>query len=238
MLAFTGCRISEALSLTRDSIDFEARNVTFRCLKKRGQIIYRAVPLPPHFLRLLERWFGKKGGHSGPLWPWSRMTGYRRVTEIMRGARIEGSYATPKGLRHAFGVRAIQAGVPLTLVQKWLGHADIKTTAIYTNAMGPEEQEIAARMWHPAARGSATPGATLPSTAEALGFAGLAMTPVVPVIATAALVPVMANPPAPFPASDTPENPENAREERLEFQIKRLHACSLLQFWIECNRYY
>lgn len=75
------------------------------------------------------------------------MTGYRRICEVMSDAMVQGSYASPKGLRHGFGVRAIQASVPLTLVQRWLGHADIKTTAIYTSAVGPEEREIASRMW-------------------------------------------------------------------------------------------
>src|SRR5690606_20851372 len=56
MLAFTGCRISEALSLTRDSIDFEAKHVIIRCLKKRGRQVFRAIPLPPDFLIALRRW--------------------------------------------------------------------------------------------------------------------------------------------------------------------------------------
>jgi integrase/recombinase XerD len=38
-------------------------------------------------------------------------------------------------------------GVPLNIIQKWLGHADIATTAIFTNVLGPEERAIAARMW-------------------------------------------------------------------------------------------
>lgn len=147
MLAFSGCRISEALSLTRDSIDFEAEHVIIRCLKKRGKRVFRAIPLPPDYLKLLRRWLAKVKHGTSLLWPWSRMTGYRRICEVMHSAGVKGSYATPKGLRHAFGVRAIQASVPLTLVQRWLGHADIKTTAIYTGAMGPEEREIAARMW-------------------------------------------------------------------------------------------
>ena len=33
------------------------------------------------------------------------------------------------------------------LVQKWLGHAQLTTTAIYANPVGEEEQSIAARMW-------------------------------------------------------------------------------------------
>jgi len=66
----------------------------------------------------------------------------------MRAAGIaNGPHAAPKGLRHGFGIHAIRSGVPLNLVQRWLGHASIKTTAIYLQAMGVEEREIAARMW-------------------------------------------------------------------------------------------
>jgi integrase len=32
-------------------------------------------------------------------------------------------------------------------LQRWLGHASMTTTAIYLEAMGDEEREIAARMW-------------------------------------------------------------------------------------------
>ena len=168
MMAFTGCRISEALSMTGDSIDFEAGHVIIRCLKKRGKQVFRAIPLPSDFLRHLRRWLGAQAHGSAPLWPWSRMTGYRRICEIMQAAGVHGSYATPKGLRHAFGVRAIQASVPLTLVQRWLGHADIKTTAIYTSAMGPEERDIAARMWRskPMWSKSAKPGNLPPQERE------------------------------------------------------------------------
>jgi integrase/recombinase XerD len=37
--------------------------------------------------------------------------------------------------------------VSLNLVQRWLGHASMNTTAIYLQAIGNEEREIAARMW-------------------------------------------------------------------------------------------
>jgi len=154
MLAVTGCRISEALAMTVRNVDFEAKHVIIQSLKKRGKLVFRAVPLPAKFLKELGKWFSASPLDDARLWPWSRMTGYRRICEVMQKARIFGSYASPKGLRHGFGVRAIQANVPLTLVQKWLGHADIKTTAIYTCAMGPEEREIAARMWRSSRAGS------------------------------------------------------------------------------------
>jgi integrase/recombinase XerD len=44
-------------------------------------------------------------------------------------------------------LHAIRCGVPLNLVQKWLGHARMETTAIYLQATGPEEREMAERMW-------------------------------------------------------------------------------------------
>lgn len=33
------------------------------------------------------------------------------------------------------------------MLQKWLGHAQLTTTATYADAIGPEERDIAARMW-------------------------------------------------------------------------------------------
>jgi integrase len=35
----------------------------------------------------------------------------------------------------------------LDLVQKWLGHAQLTTTALYADAVGVEEKNIARRMW-------------------------------------------------------------------------------------------
>jgi len=55
---------------------------------------------------------------------------------------INGPQASPKGLRHGLGVASVpsvQAGIPLNMVKKWLGHAQLSTTAIYTDATGAEE---------------------------------------------------------------------------------------------------
>lgn len=148
LIAVTGCRISEALALTPANIDFEARIIVFECLKKRRRHVYRSIPVPAGLLqslRILLRSARLRDGER--IWSWSRMTGYRRVREVMERAGLNGTHASPKGLRHGFGVSAIQSGVPLNMVQRWLGHADMKTTAIYTSAMGPEERDIAARMW-------------------------------------------------------------------------------------------
>lgn len=147
MQAMTGCRISEVLSLSTNSIDFSSGHVVIDTLKKRDKKVYRSIPIPEWLLSLLEEQINSEILNKNLLWPWSRMTAYRRVCEVMDLAGIVGPHACPKGLRHSFAVRAIQSGAPLNLVQRWLGHSDIKTTAIYTNVMGPEERAIAARMW-------------------------------------------------------------------------------------------
>ena len=94
-----------------------------------------------HGLREAQR--GRDEGRNVRLWPWGRATAWRRVTEVMSMAGISGPQASPKGLRHGFGVAAVQAGIPLNMVQKWLGHAQLSTTAIYADAVGAE----AVRRW-------------------------------------------------------------------------------------------
>ena len=65
----------------------------------------------------------------------------------MQAVRLDGPHASPKGLRHGFGVAAVTAAFRSTLVQRWLGHAQLTTTAIYADAVGAEEKDIARRMW-------------------------------------------------------------------------------------------
>jgi integrase/recombinase XerD len=153
-LAYAGCRLSEALALTADRVDLAAGVLVIESLKKRRTGIYRAVPVPPalldaldlvHGIREHQARRGKGGGEQ--LWPWSRMTGWRAVHAVMAAAGLDGPRASPKGLRHGFGVAAVSAGIPLNLVQKWLGHAQLTTTAIYADAVGAEEKDIARRMW-------------------------------------------------------------------------------------------
>lgn len=146
-LAHTGCRLSEALALTADRVDAGAGVLVFESLKKRRKGIFRAVPVPPSFLRDLEQAHDLRSLGDSRIWDWSRTTGWRRVREVMEAAKVEGLRATPKGIRHGFGIKAVTSEVPLNMTQKWLGHARLATTSIYTDAIGPEERMIAERMW-------------------------------------------------------------------------------------------
>jgi len=149
-LAYTGCRISEALALTRASVQATEGIISIRSLKKRGLMIVREVPVPSLLIAELERVHGLSSSHPlQRLWPLSRGRAWQLIKDVMIEAGIaEGVHASPKGLRHGFGLHAIRCGIPLNLVQRWLGHASMTTTAIYLQAVGSEEREIAARMWN------------------------------------------------------------------------------------------
>src|ERR1044072_4470884 len=93
MLLYSGCRISEALALTVRSIDFPAKSVVLRTLKKRGgKPVYRSVPLPDHYLDELNLVHNlKKEKKEGlKIWSWSRATASRKVDAVMQKARIKG----------------------------------------------------------------------------------------------------------------------------------------------------
>ena len=66
---------------------------------------------------------------------------------VRESAGIEGPQACPRGLRHSWGVAAVQAGIPLTTIAAVLEHADVSTTAIYTTAIGAEARELVSRVW-------------------------------------------------------------------------------------------
>ena len=148
-LAYTGARISEVLSLTAGNIDTEAGVIVIESLKKRRRGVFRHVPVPDTLLVELAREHRiRSGATERRLWPMSRTTAWKKIKTVMIEAAVPSFCASPKGLRHAFGVAGIvTADIPLNLMQRWLGHSRIETTAIYANAVGPEERAIATRMW-------------------------------------------------------------------------------------------
>lgn len=159
-LHFTGCRPSELVEITPARVDLAGGTVTIRSLKKRrdasgaSKIVFRSVPVPPDYLDTLntahcirEAQTSRRRARA-PIWPLSRV----RIGQIVKGIMTEAGipdapHRSPKGLRHGFGINATVNGVPLHMLQRWMGHAQLSTTAIYADAVGREEQDIAARMW-------------------------------------------------------------------------------------------
>jgi integrase len=159
-LHWTGCRPSELLEITPAKIDLSGGTIAIRSLKKRKdangvqKALFRSIPVPPELTDTLNTAHGIREAQrsrrktTAPIWPLSRVRVWQIVKKVMIEAGIpDAPYRSPKGLRHGFGVHATVQGVPLHLLQRWLGHAQLSTTAIYADAVGKEEQDIAAKMW-------------------------------------------------------------------------------------------
>jgi integrase len=150
-LMWSGGRISELLALTPAAVDLDRALITLVTLKRRRRM-FREIPLPAELLRDLNHLFDIRGRQQdinlahARLWPWSRTTAWRRIKEVMACANLYGQAAMPKGLRHTFGVYAF-AVAPPHLVQRWMGHASLRTTAIYGEVSGAEERAFASQMW-------------------------------------------------------------------------------------------
>ncbi len=146
IIYWTGVRLGEALAIYPRHIDFFKGVLIIKSLKKRGRVIHRQIPLPPFILNSLKQNVSHKIAEK-PIWMFSRRTGCRYIKKVMLSANIEGPQACARGLRHSFAVNCVINHIPLSLLQKWMGHSSILITAIYTQIMGDDEIQLAARTW-------------------------------------------------------------------------------------------
>jgi integrase/recombinase XerD len=153
VLVLTGARISEVLALTPERLDDANCAINFETLKRRRKGVIRAVPVPRSLLQYLEAVHNYRKaqkdsvGTTEKLWSWSRTTAWRRVKHVMKISASPEFLAKPKSLRHAFGAEAASRLISLTLIKKWMGHASLRSTVIYTTLVGAEERALAQRTW-------------------------------------------------------------------------------------------
>ena len=153
-LAYTGCRISEALALDTSRVDLSDKSITFQTLKQRDKVRYRSVPCPDGLIDALELVHrirktqkSKRQTQNPALWSWGRTQATKHVKNVMEAAGIEGTHASPKGLRHGFGVRMAQKTRNPRLVQKLMGHTKLENTAIYMDLVGEEARAEVVGAW-------------------------------------------------------------------------------------------
>ena len=135
-LSRSGCRISEALSLTVASIDFANRLLHCLTLKRRTYQ-ERTIPLTGETAGVIAEYIAIHSlqRHSR-LFPFTRKTAYLKVQFACQYAGFnDDERSHPHSFRHTFAVNAIMNGVPLPVLQNWLGHRDIANTLIYTQVL-------------------------------------------------------------------------------------------------------
>jgi len=123
-ILYSGLRISELLSLTKESLIPHKGRLLIRVVGKGNK--ERFIPLPPSFARELQDYSGKVEGER--LFP----LGYQGVRHIFkRLSERTGLKLHPHKLRHTFATILVDSGVDIRVIQEFLGHASPNTSARY-----------------------------------------------------------------------------------------------------------
>jgi integrase len=124
----TGCRLGEAIKL--EHRDHDDVHVRFQ-LRKGGKS--GAVPITTRVREVLQRRKQAAGGEGLVFLKWD----VHRANYVWNGVKkslgITDDEAVIHAFRHTCASRLVQAGVPIQVVQQWLGHATLKMTLRYAH---------------------------------------------------------------------------------------------------------
>jgi len=148
LLAHTGLRLSELLDLKRGDLDLAGQRLRIEDAKgRRDRVVYLSAACVQALSRYLT---GQPGTPDAPLLchPSGQAVSYRWVQQQVRqwGEAAGVAGVSAHRLRHTFATRLINLGVPVTTLQRLLGHRDLGTTQRYAQVMDP----TAERQYHQA----------------------------------------------------------------------------------------
>jgi integrase/recombinase XerD len=145
-----GLRVSEGIALQVADIDGERKAIHVRRGKGKKD---RYVPLPESNLRMLRRYWAS---HRNPTWifptPPHRCTDQSIAPDHMSASGVRQAFrlslrdsgiqklATVHTLRHSYATHLLEDGVSLPVIQAYLGHARISSTAIYLHLTAISEE--------------------------------------------------------------------------------------------------
>jgi integrase/recombinase XerD len=147
MLAYSGgLRVSEVVSLKTYAIDSKRMTIFISAAKGKKD---RQVTLSPVLLVMLREYaLEYKLNKKGYLFEGStKNTAYstRSLQEVLQAAKKKAGVFKPgsiHSLRHSFATHLIEKGTDVTMIQKLLGHNDIKTTLIYLHTSNKDLLKI------------------------------------------------------------------------------------------------
>ena len=136
-----GLRLQEGVQLQVGHIDSDRMQLQVRQGKGNKD---RYIPLPQRTLELLREYWAS---HRHPVWLFPRRGRFGvamvQATEPMSGRSIQHALAaalkesgiqkkvTVHTLRHSYATHLLEAGINLRLIQSYLGHKSLSTTAVY-----------------------------------------------------------------------------------------------------------
>ena len=149
-----GLRVSEIVSLNRDSINLERREFVVRGKRSKDRPIFISKTAAEHLKNYLcvrhdslPALFLNNSRHQQAV---DTSGDFRRLTArsvqriIDKYARAAGiiKHVTPHTLRHSFATDLLMNGADIRSVQALLGHSNISTTQIYTHVTDAHLRDI------------------------------------------------------------------------------------------------
>jgi integrase len=128
-LSFTGMRLGEARNLVWN--DVEEDRIIVRGTKSKSA--YRFIPIHHRLATLI----GQIKKHRALVLPHQSVLVCKRIDKAIRKActLLKTPYLRHHDLRHYFATQAVQSGVDMPTIAKWLGHADggVLAMKVYSN---------------------------------------------------------------------------------------------------------
>lgn len=155
----TGARISEAVGVDVDDLDFDSAVVRLTGKGKKERIVpvgsYAVEALTSYLVRVRPELVGVGKGtpavflnsRGGRL---SRQSAWAVLGKAAERAGVD-VVVSPHTLRHSFATHLLDGGADVRVVQELLGHASVTTTQIYTLVTVDRLREVYATA-HPRAR--------------------------------------------------------------------------------------
>jgi site-specific recombinase XerD len=140
VLAHTGIRLNELVDLCRGDLDLAGGRLRIDQGKgRKDRVVYLSDTAQQALDRYLAAW--PLQALDAPLFYRTAREplGYRWVEYRLRqlGDEAGVAHVTPHRLRHTLATRLINRGMPVTTLQKLLGHADLNTTQRYAHVADP-----------------------------------------------------------------------------------------------------
>ncbi|MFH1978751.1 MAG: tyrosine-type recombinase/integrase [Candidatus Aenigmatarchaeota archaeon] len=156
-----GRRVSEVLLLKKEDILWDDKMIIFTILKRKKPI-KELKPVDEGTMKLLDLYVNeniqmhglRKKMEDGRLFPITRQYVFklmRKLGDKTGIIQVGKTKLHPHHLRHSFAIHAVRTSVKstedLSKLQRYMGHANISTTAHYLQFSPSEQRSIITDMW-------------------------------------------------------------------------------------------
>ena len=135
-----GLRVSEALQVRPSQLRFDRSppiiSLPADIVGNKAKTA-REIPIPEDLVEILrDRASGETKARNRPLVELSRQAVGQGMKKAAAKVGIQPSRVHPHAFRHTYGRHCILRGVPVNVLQKWLGHSSLAMTMQYVYLAG------------------------------------------------------------------------------------------------------